>query len=167
MAIEEAFLAKDVGRVTGLPLRTIIHWAENGVVGADLAKGVKTGSQRRYSRHQVFLFAVGKTLAGFGFRVPQLRAVLGIINGFYDETAKILVAGRYRVTPKALEELHIVDARYVYLSNTDGDVATRLVEMDIHGTVRMPDFSVAEAQLRADAELVVYLDRRAALLKRI
>ena len=161
--MEHEYTARDVQRITGLPLRTIVHWAENGVVVADIAPAGGKGSSRRYSRRSLFLFLVAKTLSRFGFRVPQLRACTGVLSGFYIEVFLLITDDNVHRVPS---DLHVVDGQFLFLSSPDGSLTTPVVELAIGGESGLSSYSVDEVLQRGDAELIVHLDKRAAILKK-
>lgn len=71
----DSFTSGDMVKLTGIPYRTLDHWARTGLIMPSIASANGTGSERRYSFRDLILVHVALCLRG-QISVGTLRPVL-------------------------------------------------------------------------------------------
>jgi hypothetical protein len=88
---------KDVSAKTGLPRRTIIDWAEKGVVRPALAETSGSGTHRRYDEANLLEFMIAKELLALGVPGRRAKVLLATIRSrvgvrFCDDVGAVVLA---------------------------------------------------------------------------
>jgi len=73
-----SFTKKDIHELTGISIRLVQFYTENGVITPDIDKGEGRGKARRYSRENIFEFALVKCIADHKISIGRIREVLKI-----------------------------------------------------------------------------------------
>lgn len=74
--ILDAFLSREVQKLTGVPAQTLHHWAKTGFVVPSIRDGKGPGSRRLYSFKDVLALRVARRLRDEGIPMSKLRRVV-------------------------------------------------------------------------------------------
>ena len=92
------FYAGEAARITGIPYRTIDHWARTGLITPSIAEGKGAGRSRLYSFQDLVALRVARELRDKGTSIQSLRKVIKLLRHTGMESplaeAKLLVIGK-------------------------------------------------------------------------
>lgn len=74
--IFDAFLSREVQKLTGIPVQTLHHWAKTGFIVPSIRDGKGPGSRRLYSFRDVLSLRVARRLRDEGISMAKLRRVV-------------------------------------------------------------------------------------------
>lgn len=74
------FSSTQIAEILGLNVRTVIDWAERGIVEADIVDATGPGSRRRYSFEQLIRAGVVQELRKAGMTRTTVKLLLGSIS---------------------------------------------------------------------------------------
>jgi DNA-binding transcriptional MerR regulator len=160
----DRFSNADISRITGLSARQIIYLSERGVIDSDIEKAAGRGTTRWYSKANVFEFLVAKTLRNAMLEWPAIKAIVTVVSTIYTELFSMVPNIDPDDTPTVL---HIAERKYFYLTTHDGRIGKKVLEVTPEGCVTESDLTIAEVRQRTDYEIIIYLEKRLALLKGI
>jgi DNA-binding transcriptional MerR regulator len=90
------FYAGDAARITGIPYRTIDHWARTGLITPSISEGRGAGRSRLYNLKDLIALRVARDLRDRGISIQSLRKVVKKLRstGLNLAGAQLLVIGK-------------------------------------------------------------------------
>jgi DNA-binding transcriptional MerR regulator len=73
---KEAFSAGEAARITGVPYRTLDHWARTRFIVPSVSEASGTGTERKYDFNDLIALRVARDLRTAGISTQALRAVV-------------------------------------------------------------------------------------------
>jgi|SRR5579872_2638045 len=106
------YYAGEAAQITGIPYRTIDHWARTGLVKPSLADSSGSGRSRVYDFKDLVALRVARDLRDKGISVQSLRKVVDLLRRDGIESplteVKLLVIGRDVAIVKSTQEIESV-----------------------------------------------------------
>jgi len=119
---ERGFYAGEAATITGIPYRTIDHWARTGLVTPSISQARGAGRNRLYSFSDLIALRVARELRGKGTSVQSLRKVITLLRNTGMEPplseARLLVVGKDVAIVKSPGEIEsmLSSPRQLYLN---------------------------------------------------
>jgi hypothetical protein len=87
--MKESFTKKEVAKITGLPLRSIQFFSEQGAVPPDVDTGGGRGKFRRWSRTSILCFFIAGELSNFGMTISEIKTATSNFYLLFNNLPKI------------------------------------------------------------------------------
>ena len=109
---ERGFYAGEAANITGIPYRTIDHWARTGLIKPSISEAKGAGRSRLYSFTDLVALRVVRDLRNKGISVQSLRKVVTLLRAMGMESSladgKLLVIGQDVAIVKGANEIESV-----------------------------------------------------------
>jgi DNA-binding transcriptional MerR regulator len=109
---ERGFYAGEAATITGIPYRTIDHWARTGLITPSISQARGAGRSRLYSFSDLIALRVARELREKGTSVQSLKKVIKVLRNTGMESplseARLLVVGKDVAIVKSPGEIESV-----------------------------------------------------------
>ena len=109
---ERGFYAGEAANITGIPYRTIDHWARTGLITPSISEAKGAGRSRLYSFKDLVALRVARDLRDKGTSIQSLRKVVKLLRTMGMDSplaeAKLLVIGKDVAIVKDAHEIESV-----------------------------------------------------------
>jgi len=73
----KSYIKKEISEITGLAPRLVQFYTDEGLITPEVDKGAGRGKVRRYSKKNLFQFALIKELRDYGINIAALKQIFG------------------------------------------------------------------------------------------
>ena len=109
---ERGFYSGEAADITGIPYRTIDHWARTGLITPSISEARGAGRSRLYSFKDLIALRVARELRDKGTSVQSLRKVIKLLRSSGMDSplteARLLVVGKDVAIVKSAHEIESV-----------------------------------------------------------
>lgn len=86
MAGKSGFLNKEVAQITGLEQQTIAFYTNKGYIRPSVYSGKGKGSNRKYSKQDVFQLLLIRELGSYGIRLERIKAIFSKLAKHFSQS---------------------------------------------------------------------------------